>query len=64
MTQVDRWIAKYKDMMDFMEKSHRNLSRCRIEEHDKLNWHFDAIHLSDISIVEELLYAMILKDLK
>ena len=31
--------------------------------HDKLDWHFDAIHLCDIKIVEELLYAMILKDL-
>jgi hypothetical protein len=31
--------------------------------HDKLDWHFDAVHLCDIKIVEELLYAMILKDL-
>lgn len=27
MTQDGRWIQKYKDVMDFMEKNHRNPSR-------------------------------------
>ena len=38
MTQEERWLAKYNEVMDFMEKNHRNLSRHRIEEHDMLNW--------------------------
>lgn len=38
MTQDERWLAKYKEVMDFMEKNHRNPSRHRIEEHDMLNW--------------------------
>ncbi len=38
MTQDERWMARYKEVMDFMEKNHRNPSRHRIEEHDMLNW--------------------------
>ncbi len=38
MTQEDRWMAKYTEVMDFMEKNHRNPSRHRLEEHDMLNW--------------------------
>ena len=38
MTQDERWKAKYNEVKDFMEKSHRNPSRHRIEEHDMLNW--------------------------
>lgn len=38
MTQNDRWLAKYNEVMDFMETNHRNPSRHRIEEHDMLNW--------------------------
>lgn len=38
MTQDDRWLTKYNEVMDFMEKNHRNPSRHRIEEHDMLNW--------------------------
>ena len=38
MTQDDRWLAKYNEVMDFMETNHRNPSRHRIEEHDMLNW--------------------------
>jgi len=38
MTQEDRWLAKYNEVMDFMETNHRNPSRHRIEEHDMLNW--------------------------
>ena len=38
MTQDERWLAKYNDVMDFMETNHRNPSRHRIEEHDMLNW--------------------------
>ena len=38
MTQEERWNKKYQDVMDFMEKNHRNPSRHRLEEHDMLNW--------------------------
>ena len=38
MTQDERWQAKYKEVMDFIETNHRNPSRHRIEEHDMLNW--------------------------
>lgn len=38
MTQDERWMAKYNDAMEFMEKYHRNPSRHRLEEHDVLNW--------------------------
>ena len=38
MTQDERWLAKYNEVMDFMETNHRNPSRHRIEEHDLLNW--------------------------
>ena len=38
MTQDERWLNRYQDVMDFMEKNHRNPSRHRLEEHDMLNW--------------------------
>ena len=38
MTQDDRWLARYNEVMDFMETNHGNPSRHRIEEHDMLNW--------------------------
>ena len=38
MTQDERWLAKYNEVMNFIETNHRNPSRHRIEEHDMLNW--------------------------
>ena len=38
MKQEDRWIAKYNDVVEFIETNHRNPSKHRIEEHDMLNW--------------------------
>ena len=38
MTQDERWLVKYKEVMGFLEENHRNPSRHRIEEHDMLNW--------------------------
>ena len=38
MTQDERWNKRCQDVMDFMEKNHRNPSRHRLEEHDMLNW--------------------------
>lgn len=38
MTQDERWMAKYNEVVEFIETNHRNPSRHRIEEHDMLNW--------------------------
>lgn len=38
MTQDERWLTKYNEVMEFMETNHRNPSRHRIEEHNQLNW--------------------------
>ena len=38
MTQDERWIAKYNEVVEFVETNHRNPSRHRLEEHDMLNW--------------------------
>jgi len=38
MTQDERWLVRYNEVMGFLEKNHRNPSRHRIEEHDYLNW--------------------------
>ena len=36
--QEERWVTRYKDVLDFIETNHRNPSKHRIEEHDMLNW--------------------------
>ena len=38
MTQDEKWLVRYQDVMAFIEVNHRNPSRHRIEEHDYLNW--------------------------
>lgn len=38
MTQDERWIVKYNEVVSFIETNHRNPSKHRIEEHDHLNW--------------------------
>ena len=38
MTQEERWMVKYNEVVDFIETNHRNPSKHRIEEHDMLNW--------------------------
>ena len=38
MTQEERWLTKYNEVMGFLEENHRNPSKHRIEEHDMLNW--------------------------
>ncbi len=38
MTQDERWLTKYNDVIAFIDSNHRNPSRHRIEEHDMLNW--------------------------
>ena len=38
MTQDEKWILRYNDVIMFIETNHRNPSKHRIEEHDMLNW--------------------------
>lgn len=38
MTKDELWIAKWREVIDFMETNHRNPSKHRIEEHLMLNW--------------------------
>ena len=38
MTQDERWLTRYNEVVEFIETNHRNPSRHRIEEHDMLNW--------------------------
>ena len=38
MTQDERWLARYQEVVDFIEINHKNPSKHRIEEHDMLNW--------------------------
>ena len=38
MTQDEKWIVRYLDVMRFLDENHRNPSKHRIKEHDMLNW--------------------------
>ena len=38
MTQEERWMTRYKEVLDFIETNHRNPSKHRLEEHNYLNW--------------------------
>ena len=38
MDQETRWLKRYQEVVEFIERCHRNPSRHRIEEHDMLNW--------------------------
>lgn len=38
MTQDECWQIRYQEVIDFIEKNHRNPSKHRLEEHDMLNW--------------------------
>ena len=38
MTQNEKWMVKYQEVVEFIMVKHRNPSKHRIEEHDMLNW--------------------------
>ena len=38
MTQDERWLSRYNEVMGFIKANKRNPSKHRIEEHDMLNW--------------------------
>ena len=38
MDQETRWLTRYNEVKEFIEREHRNPSKHRIEKHDFLNW--------------------------
>ena len=38
MTQDERWLKNYEQVITFVKTNKRNPSKHRIEEHDMLNW--------------------------
>ena len=38
MTQDEKWMARYQEVIEFIETNQRNPSKYRIEEHDMMNW--------------------------
>ncbi len=38
MTQDEKWMTRYNEVVTFIETNKRNPSKHRIEEHDMLNW--------------------------
>jgi len=38
MTHDEKWMARYEEVVRFIEANHRNPSKHRIEEHNMLNW--------------------------
>lgn len=38
MTQDKRWLTRYNEVKEFIEREQRNPSKYKLEEHDMLNW--------------------------
>lgn len=38
MTQEEKWLAKYQEVVDFIKKNHRNPSKYVDEERGLVNW--------------------------
>ena len=38
MDQETRWLTRYNEVKEFIEREHRNPSKYKLEEHDMLNW--------------------------
>ena len=63
MTQDEKWLIRYNEVMAFIENNKRNPSKHRIEEHDMLNWlkanrkvmNSDALKEPRLSMFKELL---------
>lgn len=61
MTQDERWITRYNEVVAFIEREHRNPSKHRIEEHDMLNWlkanrkHLNAGEMKEVEMFKRLL---------
>lgn len=38
MTQEERWMAKYEEVVGFIKANHRNPSKYNLEQRDMYNW--------------------------
>lgn len=38
MTQEEKWLKNYEEVVDFIGTNHRTPSKHRLEEHDMLSW--------------------------
>ena len=38
MTQEERWVLRYNEVVDFLKDNKQNPSKHRLEEHHYLNW--------------------------
>lgn len=38
MTQDERWMIRYQEVMGFVEQNHRNPSKYNLEQRDMYNW--------------------------
>ena len=38
MTQDEKWIARYEEVVSFIKANHHNPSKHRLEEHNMLSW--------------------------
>jgi len=38
MTQDERWLTRYNEVKEFIEREQRNPSKYKLEERDMLNW--------------------------
>ena len=38
MDQETRWLTRYNEVKEFIEREHRNPSKYKLKEHDMLNW--------------------------
>ena len=38
MTQDEKWMVRYEEVVSFIETNHRNPSKHRIEDHHMVNW--------------------------
>ena len=38
MNQEERWLARYKEVIDFIKKNKRNPSKYNLEHRDMYNW--------------------------
>lgn len=38
MTQDEKWLKNYQEVVGFIKANHRNPSKLRLEEHNMLSW--------------------------
>lgn len=53
MTQDERWLQKYNEVMDFMEKNHRRSSKFIDEERGLRNWWKQQQKLLNANVLKE-----------